>query len=74
MNYTMEWYELDQLLNCTFPHVVPDANGQLDTLWCNQGAACFYDGIDDKHWYQNGTMEMVSVINGMGRCGGGMRE
>jgi ceroid-lipofuscinosis neuronal protein 5 len=43
LNYTMEWYELDQLLNCTFPHM-PEKDS---LLWCNQGALCSYDGIDD---------------------------
>ena len=33
LNYTMEWYELDQLFNCTFPHELE--NGTLK--WCNQG-------------------------------------
>ena len=33
LNYTMEWYELDQLFNCTFPHEID--NGALK--WCNQG-------------------------------------
>ena len=33
LNYTMEWYELDQLFNCTFPHELED--GTLK--WCNQG-------------------------------------
>ena len=33
MNWTMEWYELDQLFNCTFPHLINN-----ETLkWCNQG-------------------------------------
>lgn len=33
LNYTMEWYELDQLFNCTFPHLLEDGN----LKWCNQG-------------------------------------
>ena len=33
----MEWYELDQLFNCTFPHVVN--NDSL--VWCNQGSKRF---------------------------------
>ena len=33
LNYTMEWYELDQLLNCTFPHLLNDST----LKWCNQG-------------------------------------
>ena len=32
-NWTMEWYELDQLFNCTFPHVMDDETFK----WCNQG-------------------------------------
>ncbi|KAL8584504.1 hypothetical protein ACOMHN_016825 [Nucella lapillus] len=59
-NFTMEWYELFQLFNCTFPHLLPN-----DTLlWCNQGAACIYDGIDEKHWRQNGTLVQVATISG----------
>ncbi|KAL3878274.1 hypothetical protein ACJMK2_030639 [Sinanodonta woodiana] len=59
-NYTMEWYELFQLFNCTFPHLL-----QNDTLlWCNQGAACIYDGVDDLHWSQNGTLVKVAEITG----------
>eukprot|EP01137_Pigoraptor_chileana_P015472 Opistho-2@71440 len=63
-NYTLEWYELHQLLNCTFPHVVAGDDGTRRPLWCNQGAACFAQGIDDNHWIENGTLAMVSVIAG----------
>ncbi|XP_046332644.2 ceroid-lipofuscinosis neuronal protein 5-like [Haliotis rufescens] len=60
LNYTMEWYELFQLFNCTFAHVLP--NKTLE--WCNQGATCIYDGIDDIHWSQNGTLAKVADITG----------
>ncbi|BFZ14455.1 hypothetical protein BsWGS_17493 [Bradybaena similaris] len=60
VNMTMEWYELFQLFNCTFPHE-PKNN---DLLWCNQGAACIYKGIDDKHWTENGTLVKVAEITG----------
>lgn len=60
-NYTMEWYELFQLGNCTFPHLRP---GVSAPFWCNQGAACFFEGIDDMHWKQNGTLEKVGEITG----------
>ncbi|XP_063069128.1 ceroid-lipofuscinosis neuronal protein 5 [Engraulis encrasicolus] len=60
-NFTMEWYELFQLGNCTFPHLRPDMNAPS---WCNQGAACFFEGIDDLHWKQNGTLEKVAEITG----------
>ncbi|PVD35040.1 hypothetical protein C0Q70_06321 [Pomacea canaliculata] len=60
LNLTMEWYELFQLFNCTFPHEL--ANETL--VWCNQGAACIYDGIDEKHWQQNGTLVKVAEITG----------
>ncbi|CAJ1079739.1 ceroid-lipofuscinosis neuronal protein 5 [Xyrichtys novacula] len=33
-------------------------------FWCNQGAACFFDGIDDLHWSQNGTLEKIGEITG----------
>lgn len=59
MNYTMEWYELFQLFNCTFPHVVNDS-----LLWCNQGAACIYGGIEDRLWKENGTLQLVATTNG----------
>uniref|UniRef100_V9KXX8 Bis(monoacylglycero)phosphate synthase CLN5 n=2 Tax=Callorhinchus milii TaxID=7868 RepID=V9KXX8_CALMI len=60
-NYTMEWYELFQLGNCTFPHLRPE----LETpFWCNQGAACFFEGIDDLHWKENGTLVKISEITG----------
>ncbi|OWF37244.1 Ceroid-lipofuscinosis neuronal protein 5-like [Mizuhopecten yessoensis] len=59
-NYTMEWYELFQLFNCTFPHLLKN-----DTLqWCNQGATCIYDGIEDKLWHQNGTLAKVATMTG----------
>ncbi|KAK7097788.1 hypothetical protein V1264_004717 [Littorina saxatilis] len=59
-NFTMEWYELYQLFNCTFAHVLKN-----DTLfWCNQGAACIYNGIDEKHWKQNGTLVKVADMSG----------
>lgn len=60
-NYTMEWYELFQLGNCTFPHLRPE---QSAPFWCNQGAACFFEGIDDLHWQQNGTLEKIGEITG----------
>ncbi|XP_027020240.1 ceroid-lipofuscinosis neuronal protein 5 [Tachysurus fulvidraco] len=60
-NYTMEWYELFQLGNCTFPHV---RENTMAPFWCNQGAACFFEGIDDVHWKQNGTLEKVGEISG----------
>ncbi|XP_069130126.1 bis(monoacylglycero)phosphate synthase CLN5-like [Argopecten irradians] len=60
LNYTMEWYELFQLFNCTFPHLLKN-----DTLmWCNQGATCIYDGIQDKLWRQNGTLAKVATLTG----------
>lgn len=59
LNYTMEWYELFQLFNCTFPHVVNDS-----LLWCNQGAACIYGGIEDRLWKENGTLQLVATTNG----------
>uniref|UniRef100_A0A8C5LTN7 Bis(monoacylglycero)phosphate synthase CLN5 n=1 Tax=Leptobrachium leishanense TaxID=445787 RepID=A0A8C5LTN7_9ANUR len=61
-NYTAEWYELFQLGNCTFPHLRPDMD---EPFWCNQGAACFYEGIDDEHWKSNGTLVPVARISGM---------
>lgn len=64
-NYTLEWYELDQLLNCTFAHLVRDpATGQEVPLWCNQGAACLSPVINDSHWRENGTIVKVSEISG----------
>ncbi|NP_001269123.2 ceroid-lipofuscinosis neuronal protein 5 precursor [Gallus gallus] len=60
-NYTMEWYELFQLGNCTFPHLRP---GMDAPFWCNQGAACFYEGIDDAHWKENGTLVLITKISG----------
>ncbi|XP_044635785.1 bis(monoacylglycero)phosphate synthase CLN5 isoform X3 [Equus asinus] len=60
-NYTMEWYELFQLGNCTFPHLRPEMNAPF---WCNQGAACFFEGIDDIHWKENGTLVLVATISG----------
>ncbi|CAO2591783.1 Ceroid-lipofuscinosis neuronal protein 5 homolog, partial [Lemmus lemmus] len=60
-NYTMEWYELFQLGNCTFPHLRPEMDAPF---WCNQGAACFFEGIDDRHWKENGTLALVATISG----------
>ncbi|CAB1448791.1 unnamed protein product [Pleuronectes platessa] len=60
-NYTMEWYELFQLGNCTFPQLRPDV---FAPFWCNQGAACFFGGIDDTHWSQNGTLEKLGEVTG----------
>ena len=59
-NYTLEWYELVELFNCTFAHVLKNDS----MLWCNQGAACIYDGVDDKHWRENGTLVKVAEITG----------
>ena len=60
-NYTLEWYELVELFNCTFAHVLSNES----MVWCNQGAACIYDGVDDKHWRENGTLAKVAVITGI---------
>lgn len=60
-NFTMEWYELFQLGNCTFPHERVNVSAPF---WCNQGAACFYEGIDDIHWKQSGTLEKIGEISG----------
>lgn len=62
-NYTTEWYELFQLFNCTFPHIIANSS---DPLWCNQGATCFYPGIDDAHWTQSkyGTLTKVAEVSG----------
>ena len=60
-NFTLEWYELDQLLNCTFPHLI----NKDQLLWCNQGATCVTPGIDDLHWSQNGTLVKVGEMTGM---------
>lgn len=61
LNYTTEWYELFQLFNCTFPHVIA---GRDSPLWCNQGAACFYPGIDDAHWAEHGTLKKIAEMTG----------
>ena len=61
LNYTTEWYELFELFNCTFPHILEN---QTTPIWCNQGAACFYAGINDIHWTQNGTLKKVAEITG----------
>ena len=60
LNYTMEWYELDQLFNCTFPHLLND--GSLK--WCNQGALCSYNGINDTIWKQYGSINKISEMSG----------
>jgi ceroid-lipofuscinosis neuronal protein 5 len=60
LNYTMEWSGLDHLLNCTFPHLQSDNS----LTWCNQGALCAVDGIDDFSWLEYGTIDKVSEING----------
>jgi len=36
----------------------------MELVWCDQGAYCFYEGIDDKHWAVNGTMDKVSEVTG----------
>ncbi|KAI3389640.1 hypothetical protein SNEBB_001354 [Seison nebaliae] len=64
LNYTMEWYELDQIFNCTFAHTREDSN----ITWCNQGALCLYDGIDDDIWLNTtyGVLKNIGRINGKG--------
>ncbi|XP_078721042.1 bis(monoacylglycero)phosphate synthase CLN5-like isoform X1 [Lampetra fluviatilis] len=59
--FTLEWYELFQLGNCTFPHL---RTGLSAPFWCNQGAACFYAGLDERHWQENGTMLKVAEATG----------
>ena len=59
-NYTLEWYELVELFNCTFAHVLKNES----VIWCNQGAGCIYDGLDVEHWKQNGTFVKVAEITG----------
>eukprot|EP00123_Amoebidium_parasiticum_P009670 comp19636_c0_seq1/m.23185 comp19636_c0_seq1/g.23185 ORF comp19636_c0_seq1/g.23185 comp19636_c0_seq1/m.23185 type:complete len:344 (-) comp19636_c0_seq1:380-1411(-) len=65
INHTLEWYELFQLGNCTFPHVIKSKDNASETvLWCNQGAACLYEGVDIPHWVVNGSMVQVTEITG----------
>lgn len=59
-NYTMEWYELFQLMNCTFAHVRENQTIQ----WCNQGAVCIYPEIEDRLWTENGTLVKVATVSG----------
>ncbi|KAJ8300600.1 hypothetical protein KUTeg_022119 [Tegillarca granosa] len=61
LNYTMEWYELFQLFNCTFPHMRDEGK---EITWCNQGAVCIYDGIEDRIWKENGTLVKVASTTG----------
>jgi len=61
VNYTIEWYELFQLFNSTFPHVV---DNYTDLLWCNQGATCIYKGIDDNHWLEYGSLIKIGEMSG----------
>lgn len=63
MNYTMEWYELFQLMNCTFAHVLKNESIQ----WCNQGAVCIYPGIKDRLWSENGTLAKIATTTGTRR-------
>ena len=60
-NFTVEWYEIFELMNCTFPHII---DGQSSPLWCNQGATCFYAGIVDKLWLANGSIAKVTEMSG----------
>lgn len=60
-NYTTEWYELFQIFNCSFAHIV---DNRTAPVWCNQGALCLYPGIDDRHWSQNGTLRWVGNMTG----------
>ena len=56
-------YELDQLFNCTFPHVLHDDS----FIWCDQGALCVYEGIVDSMW--NGTSDL-SMLKKVGQIAG----
>ncbi|KAG8452236.1 hypothetical protein GDO86_004147 [Hymenochirus boettgeri] len=35
-----------------------------EPFWCNQGAACFFEGIDDDHWKSNGTLVPIATVSG----------
>ncbi|KAK7452263.1 hypothetical protein BaRGS_00038843 [Batillaria attramentaria] len=59
-NFTMEWSGLGDIFNCTFPHELN--NGTL--VWCNQAATCISNGIDEKHWREEGMLVKVAEING----------
>jgi hypothetical protein len=41
-----------------------DSAGKEQPVWCNQGAACFYSGITDIHWSQNGSLINVATMTG----------
>nr|KAG5686539.1 hypothetical protein BaRGS_001540 [Batillaria attramentaria] len=58
-NFTMEWSGLGDIFNCTFPHELN--NGTL--VWCNQAATCISNGIDEKHWREEGMLVKVAEIN-----------
>ena len=53
---------------------VADGSGKEAPVWCNQGAACFYNGINDIHWSQNGSLTNVATMTGaqVGTCQGGV--
>ena len=72
-------YELDQLFNCTFPHVQQDNS----FIWCDQGKAtlvvvlvvsftlctgalCVYEGIVDSMWYNSSDLSMLKKVAQIG--------
>jgi len=61
LNLTMEWSELFQLFNCTFPQ---EPKHQA-IKWCNQGATCVTPGIQQDRWTkEDGVLVQVATISG----------
>ncbi|XP_046582570.1 ceroid-lipofuscinosis neuronal protein 5 homolog [Haliotis rubra] len=60
-NYTVDWYGLYLISQCSFARVLEDDS----LLWCNQGGFCVTDAISDKFLPENnGQMSLIANMTG----------
>jgi len=61
-SYTLNYDANDFFRNSLFPTIATDANGTIDLIWDNGGAAFIYQGINITYW--EGGRHLITNING----------
>eukprot|EP00033_Pygsuia_biforma_P000391 GCRY01000468.1.p1 GENE.GCRY01000468.1~~GCRY01000468.1.p1 ORF type:complete len:305 (+),score=49.22 GCRY01000468.1:158-1072(+) len=50
LNYSVEFDAVFDVFESTFPVVTLDENKNETLLWCNDGAFCFFDFLNESYW------------------------
>ncbi|KAH3760872.1 Ceroid-lipofuscinosis neuronal 5 [Pelomyxa schiedti] len=67
-NYTIEYVGEYGFFNTSIPHLMTEPDGSQDLLWCDSGALCTENDIDQ--WYFNHTQWPSANIWLIGKIGG----